>query len=86
MAPSPRVLALVPPVVGPAVTVALARLKFPVAVVAVGTAAAAAVAAAAAGTVAFRVTWPAGLLPDQRARGQSWPQMRRQPLVHRALR
>ena len=78
MAPSPRV----PPVVGPAVTVALARLKFPVAVVAVGTAAAGTVA----GTVVFCVTWPAGLLPDQGVQGQSWPQMRRQPQVHRARR
>ena len=62
MAPSPRV----PPVVGPAVTVALARLKFPVAVVAVGTAAAGTVA----GTVVFCVTWPTDLLADQGARGQ----------------
>ena len=95
MAPSPQV----PPVVGPAVTAALTRLKFPVVVVAVGIAAAAvaaapaaaagtvaAAAAVSAGTVAFCVTWPAGLLPDQRARGQSWPQMRRQPQVHRARR
>ena len=48
MTPSPRVLALAPPVVGPAVIVALARLKYPVAVVAVGIAAAVDVAAAPA--------------------------------------
>ena len=60
MAPSPRV----PPVVGPAVTVALARLKFPVVVV--GTVAAGTVA----GTVVFCVTWPTDLLADQGARGQ----------------
>ena len=83
MAPSPQV----PPVVGPAVTAALARLKFPVVVVAVGIAAAAAVAAApaaaagtvaaaaavSAGTVAFCLTWPTGLLLDQKARAYFQP-------------
>ena len=80
MAPSPQV----PPVVGPAVTVALAQLKFPVVVVAVetvaGTAAAAAAAAAAetaagtvAGTVVICVTWPTGLLLDQIARAYFQP-------------
>ena len=80
MAPSLQV----PPVVGPAVTAALARLKFPVVVVAVGIAAAAAVAAApaaaagtvaavSAGTVAFCLTWPTGLLLDQKARAYFQP-------------
>ena len=69
MTPSLRVLALAPPVVGPAVIVALARLKYPVAVVAVGIAA----AAVSAGTVAFCVTWPTGLLLDQIARAYFQP-------------
>ena len=52
----------VPPVVGPVVTVALARLKLPVVVV---------VEPAAAGTVAaFCLTWPTDLLVAQGGRGQ----------------
>ena len=62
MAPSPQV----PPVVGPAVTVALEQLKFP--------AAALLLLAAAAGTVAGIVvncvTWPTDLLVAQGARAQ----------------
>ena len=50
MAPSPQV----PPVVGPAVTVALAQLKFPAAV--------AAAAGTVAGIVVNCVTWPTDLL------------------------
>ena len=67
--PSPRVLALAPPVVGPAVIVALTRLKYPVVVVetAAGTVAAA---------VAFCLTWPTGLLLDQKARAYFQPSQR----------
>ena len=91
MALSPRVPALVQPVIGLGVVVALALLAFLVAVVAV------VVVGTVVGTVglgvglgvgspAFGVTSPAGLLPGQRARGQSWQQRRRQPWVHRGRR
>ena len=80
MAPSPQV----PPVVGPAVTVALEQLKFPAAALLLLAAAAAALSAAvaalsaavaaAAGTVAGIVvncvTWPTDLLVAQGARAQ----------------
>ena len=69
MTPRPRVLALAPPVVGPAAVVALTRLKYPVAF---GIAAAAAVA----GTVAFCLPWPTGLLLDQKARAYFQPSQR----------
>ena len=74
----PRPPALVQPGTGLGVVVALALLAFLVGVVVV------------VGTVvvgvglgvdfpAFGVTSPAGSLPGQRARGQSWQQRRRQP-------
>ena len=77
MTPSPRVLAFAPPVVGPAVIVALTRLKYPVVVVetAAGTPAGT-VAAVSAGTVAFCLTWPTGLLLDQKARAYFQPSQR----------
>ena len=67
MTPSPRVLALAPPVVGPAV-IAVAT--------AAPAAAAGTVAAASAGTVAFCLTWPTGLLLDQKARAYFQPSQR----------
>ena len=72
MAPSPQV----PPVVGPAVTVALEQLKFPadaLLLLAAAAALSAAVAAAAgtvAGIVVNCVTWPTDLLVAQGARAQ----------------
>ena len=73
MTPSPRVLALAPPVVGPAVIVALTRLKYPVVVVETAAGTVAAAAAVSAGTVAFCLTWPTGLLLDQKARAYFQP-------------
>ena len=55
MAPSPQV----PPVVGPAVTVALEQLKFPAAALLL-----------LAGIVVNCVTWPTDLLVAQGARAQ----------------
>ena len=76
MAPSPQV----PPVVGPAVTVALEQLKFPAAALLLLAAAAAALSAAvaaAAGTVAGIVvncvTWPTDLLVAQVVRAYFQP-------------
>ena len=66
MAPSPQV----PPVVGPAVTVALEQLKFPAAALLLLAAAVAAAAGTVAGIVVNCVTWPTDLLADQGARGQ----------------
>ena len=74
--PSPRVLALAPPVVGPAVIVALTRLTAAGTVAAAAAVSAGTVAAAAAvsaGTVAFCLTWPTGLLLDQKARAYFQP-------------
>ena len=68
MAPSPQV----PPVVGPAVTVALEQLKFPAAALLLLAAAAATLSAAGtvAGIVVNCVTWPTDLLVAQGARAQ----------------
>ena len=82
MALIPRPPALVQPVVGLGVVVALALLAFLVAVVAVvGTVVGTVVVGVGLGvdSPAFGVTSPAGSLPGQRARGQSWQQRRRQP-------
>ena len=66
MAPSPQV----PPVVGPAVTVALEQLKFPAAALLLLAAAVAAAAGTVAGIVVNCVTWPTDLLVAQGARAQ----------------